>query len=103
VISSTSCVMARAALGLSVKELDALARVAPGTITRLENSNELKPGTVEAVQAALEAAGIEFTFGDAPGARLRTSSPVGAPSSIIPVLRPVDRVSAGRAIKLGGQ
>jgi transcriptional regulator with XRE-family HTH domain len=94
--------MARAALGLSVKELAGLARVAPGTVTRLEKSNELKPRTVEAIQAALEAAGIEFTFGDAPGVRLRTGGHLRTPSSIIPALRPADRVPAGRAIELGG-
>jgi hypothetical protein len=31
--------------------------------------------TVAAIRAALEAAGVEFTNGDAPGVRLRSSPP----------------------------
>jgi len=66
--------MARAALRLSVRKLAAMAKVATDTITRLEADKELKPRTVEAVQRCLEAAGIEFTNGDAPGVRLKKKS-----------------------------
>ncbi len=48
-----------------------MAKVAPGTIARLESGEELKPRTVEAIQQAFEKAGVEFTNGDAPGVRLR--------------------------------
>ncbi len=63
--------MARAALGLGVRELAALAKVSPDTIARLERGEELKARTVEAIRAALEGAGVEFTNGDGPGVRLR--------------------------------
>ena len=57
---AVQCRMARAALGLGVRELAELANVAPATISRLEAGEELKPRTVEAIQRALEVAGIEF-------------------------------------------
>ena len=65
--------MARAALGLGVRELADLAKVSPDTIARLERGEELKGRTVEAIQVALESAGVEFTNGEQPGVRLRTS------------------------------
>jgi hypothetical protein len=65
--------MARAALRVGVLELAAMAKVATGTITRLEAGEELKPRTLEAIQAAFEKAGVEFTNGDAPGVRLKRS------------------------------
>jgi transcriptional regulator with XRE-family HTH domain len=63
--------MARAALQLGVRELAEAADVSPTTITRLERGESLYPRTVEAIRAALEAAGVEFTDGEAPGVRLR--------------------------------
>jgi transcriptional regulator with XRE-family HTH domain len=63
--------MARAALGLGVRELAEKAKVSPSTITRLEAGEELKPRTVEAIQRIFEAEGIEFTNGHAPGVRLK--------------------------------
>jgi transcriptional regulator with XRE-family HTH domain len=63
--------MARAALGLGVRELAALAGVSPGTIQRLEAGEELMPRTVAAIIVALESAGVEFTNGDQPGVRMR--------------------------------
>jgi transcriptional regulator with XRE-family HTH domain len=71
-MNAAQCRMARAALGLGIRELAEKAKVSPSTITRLEAGEELKPRTVEAVQMALEAQGIEFTNGDAPGVRLRS-------------------------------
>jgi transcriptional regulator with XRE-family HTH domain len=63
--------MARAALQLGVRDLAAAAEVSPTTITRLERGEVLYARTVGAIRAALEAAGVEFTNGDAPGVRLR--------------------------------
>ena len=65
--------MARAALGLGVRELAAAARVSPDTIARLEKGEEIRPRTLEAVQRALELAGIEFIpeNGGGPGVRVR--------------------------------
>jgi transcriptional regulator with XRE-family HTH domain len=66
--------MARAALKLSVRDLAAVAKVATDTITRLERGDALKPRTVEAIQRAFEAAGVEFTNGEAPGVRVRNGA-----------------------------
>lgn len=69
------CKMARVALGLGVRELATLAKVAPATVSRFEAGEELKDRTVEAMQAALEKAGIIFVpeNGEGPGVRLRKS------------------------------
>ena len=53
--------MARAGLGLGVRDLAALAQVSPNTITRFERGEQLQPRTVQAIQAALEGAGARFT------------------------------------------
>lgn len=52
--------MARAATGLGVRDLAALAGVSPDTIARLERGEELKPATVATIRAALEAQGVQF-------------------------------------------
>lgn len=58
------CKMARVALNLGVRELAALAKVAPGTVSRFESAEvTLKERTVDAMQAVLEAKGIEFYNG----------------------------------------
>ena len=64
------CRMARAALGLGVRDLAAAAKVSIDTVARFERGEELKERTVEALQRALETAGVEFTNGDQPGVRL---------------------------------
>ena len=64
------CRMARAALGMGVRELAAAAKVSADTVARFERGDELKERTVEALQRALEIAGVEFTNGDQPGVRL---------------------------------
>ncbi len=65
--------MARAAVRLGVRELAAAAGVSPDTIARFERGEELRASTVEAIRAALEAAGVEFIpeNGGGPGVRLR--------------------------------
>jgi transcriptional regulator with XRE-family HTH domain len=67
------CQMARAALGWGVRELAAAAKVSVDTLSRFERGEALKERTVEAIQHALEAAGIEFIpeNGGGPGVRLR--------------------------------
>jgi transcriptional regulator with XRE-family HTH domain len=64
------CRMARAALGLGVRELAVAAKVSIDTVARFERGEELKERTIEALQRALEAAGVEFTNGGKPGVRL---------------------------------
>ena len=63
--------MARAATGLGIRELATAAQVSADTVVRLERGEVLKPRTVEAIRAALEAAGVVFTNGDEPGVKLR--------------------------------
>ena len=62
--------MARAALQISVRELATMAKVATDTISRFEAGKHLKPRTVEAIQHALEKAGVEFINGNKPGVRV---------------------------------
>jgi transcriptional regulator with XRE-family HTH domain len=64
------CRMARAALGLGVRQLASAAKVSIDTVARFERGDELKERTIDALQRALEAAGVEFTNGDQPGVRL---------------------------------
>ncbi len=63
--------MARAATGLGLRELAAAAGVSLQTVTRLEAGETLRPATLAAIRAALEAAGVEFTNGGEPGVKLR--------------------------------
>ncbi len=65
--------MARAGLGMSVRDLAERAQVSTNTISRFEAGEELKPRTVEAIQRALEAAGVIFVEenGEGPGVRLK--------------------------------
>ena len=65
--------MARAAVGWGVRELAKKAGVTANTVTRIENGAEAKQSTMDRLQHALEAAGIEFIQenGGGPGVRLR--------------------------------
>ncbi len=65
--------MARAALGLGVRDLARAAGVSPDTIARLERGETLRPSTLAAIRAALEEAGVLFIEenGGGPGVRLR--------------------------------
>ena len=67
--------MARAALEIGIRELAEMAKVSPTTISKLEAGEELKPRTVDAIQAALENAGVIFVDanGEGAGVRLRKS------------------------------
>jgi transcriptional regulator with XRE-family HTH domain len=65
--------MARAALGLGFRELAALAKVSTSTITRFERGEFLRERTIDALRAALERAGVEFTNGDQPGVRMKAA------------------------------
>lgn len=72
-MNAAQCKMARAAIGLGVRELAALADVSPNTIARLERGEAMRGSTVQDVQRALEAAGVEFIpeNGGGAGVRLR--------------------------------
>src|SRR4029077_20013990 len=70
IFTHLQCRMARAALGWGVRELAAAAKVSTDTVARFERGDELKERTIDALQRALEAAGIEFTKADQPGVGL---------------------------------
>jgi transcriptional regulator with XRE-family HTH domain len=70
-ITPSQARMARAALKWGVREVAQAAKVSPATVTRFETEQAVNASTIEAIQRALESAGIEFTNGAAPGARLR--------------------------------
>jgi transcriptional regulator with XRE-family HTH domain len=69
-MNAVQCKMARAAVGIGVRELAAAAKVSPDTVARLERGELLRERTVDAIRAALEDAGVEFTNGAQPGVRL---------------------------------
>jgi len=77
--------MARAAIGWGVRELAEKAGVTANTVTRIENGADAKQSTIDALQRALEAAGIEFTNGDQPGVRVTKAA-----ASMSPARRKVD-------------
>jgi transcriptional regulator with XRE-family HTH domain len=74
ILLPVQCRMARAALGLGVRELAAAAKVSIDTVARFERGDELKERTIDALQRALEAAGVEFTNSDRPGVRLANAA-----------------------------
>jgi transcriptional regulator with XRE-family HTH domain len=65
--------MARAALGMGVRDLAAAAKVSADTVARFERGEELKERTIDALQRTLEASGISFIDenGGGPGLRLK--------------------------------
>jgi predicted transcriptional regulator len=65
---------ARALIRWEQRNLAETSKVSLPSIKRLETTPgalSAQPRTIEAIRAALEAAGIEFTNGDRPGVRLR--------------------------------
>ena len=74
--------MARAAIGWGVRELAKKAGITANTVTRIENGADAKQSTMDRLQSALEAAGVEFTNGDQPGVRLtKATTPRSAESA----------------------
>ncbi|MEZ2131498.1 MULTISPECIES: multiprotein-bridging factor 1 family protein [unclassified Sinorhizobium] len=72
--------MARAALGWGVRDLAAKAGVTANTVNRIENGSDAKQSTMDALQRALESAGITFldgSYSGAGGPGIRLTAPVG--------------------------
>lgn len=65
--------MARAALGLGVRDLAKLAYLSPNTIARFERGDDVSEKTIYTIRNTLEKAGIEFIYknGGGSGVRLR--------------------------------
>src|ERR1700676_4651812 len=87
--------MARAAVGWGVRELAEKGGVTANTVTRIENGADAKQSTMDALQRALEAAGVEFTNGDQPGVRLTKAA--AAPSA--EPARPSKRTISAKAVR----
>ena len=68
------CKMARVAVGWGMRDLARVANVSMDTVIRLERGESMKEATIERLRITLNAAGIEFDDGDAPGVRLRRVS-----------------------------
>ena len=68
--------MARASLKIGVRDVAALAKVSPATVTRIESDQPANASTLAAIRAALEAAGVLFIDenGEGPGVRLRKNA-----------------------------
>jgi transcriptional regulator with XRE-family HTH domain len=56
---------------MGVRELAEAAKVSADTVVRFERGETLRPRTVEAIRAALEAAGVEFIEENGGGAGVR--------------------------------
>ena len=65
------CKMARAAVGLGVRELAEASQVSTDTIVRFERGEQVRPRTVDALRRALEAAGVELIAENGGGAGVR--------------------------------
>lgn len=70
-MNSTQCKMARAALGLGVRDLADLAGVAQMSVSRLERGEVLKEATILKIRTALENAGVVFIPENGGGAGVR--------------------------------
>jgi len=76
------CRAARGLLGWSQHELAKRARVGVVTIHQLEaGTSEPRRSTLEVIQRAFEASGVEFTNGDQPGVRLAKGATVSKPTT----------------------
>ena len=70
-MNATQCRMARAALGLGLREFAELAGVSVDTIARLQRDEELKESTIQRIRAALEKAGVVFIDDNGGGVKLK--------------------------------
>jgi transcriptional regulator with XRE-family HTH domain len=79
-ILPSQCRAARGLVGWTQRDLSERAGVGRSTVLDFE-SDARKPmaGTLEAITRALEAAGIEFSNGDAPGVKLSRMHAVSHP------------------------
>jgi transcriptional regulator with XRE-family HTH domain len=85
-ISPAQCRAARALIAWSQDQLAAASKVAKATIANFEAGNrEPYERTLDDVQAALEAAGVEFTNGGRPGVRMRSHRLKDAGQNAFPI------------------
>jgi transcriptional regulator with XRE-family HTH domain len=91
--------MARAAIGWGVRDLAEKAGVTANTVTRIENGSDANQSTIEALQRALEAAGIEFTNGDQPGVHVAKAAAARSGELGSAQGRPVAKIVRGETAK----
>lgn len=85
---AAQCSVARAILDLSIEQLAEKAGVTADIILRIEAGASLDEETLAKVQAAFETEGVEFTFGDRPGVKIRTLDgiiEVSAGGAVVPL------------------
>lgn len=71
-MTPAQCRAARGLIDLSIHALSSAAAVSAATVWDYEAEIGLtRPDDIDAMRAALEAAGVEFIDGDRPGVRLR--------------------------------
>ena len=68
-MTAAQCRMARAALGLTLRELSAVAGVSPNTLSRIESSDNVTSRAIVKVQQALMLRGSVFEANGAVGIR----------------------------------
>jgi transcriptional regulator with XRE-family HTH domain len=68
-MTAAQCRMARAALGLTLRELSAVAGVSPNTLSRIESSDNVTSRAIVKVQQALMQRGSVFEANGAVGIR----------------------------------
>src|ERR1039458_2582889 len=88
--------MARAAVGWGVRELAERAGITANSVTRIENGADAKQSTMDRLQGALEAAGVEFTNGDQPGVRL-TRAAAARSAEAVAASKPAAKAVGGEA------
>jgi transcriptional regulator with XRE-family HTH domain len=69
---AAQCSVARAILDLSIEQLAEKAGVSADIILRIEAGAPLDEAIIAKLDAAFVAEGIEFTFGERPGVKIRT-------------------------------
>ena len=72
-LTAIQCKMARAAIGLGIRDLAKHAGVSPDTVARFERGEDLKPATVTTIRRALESSGVEFIAENGGGEGVRLS------------------------------
>ena len=84
-MTPAQCRAARGLLDCTQAQLAEATGLALATVVKFERSGRAVPRKLfEAMQLAFEAAGVEFTYGDEPGVKLRRN-PRGDPAASIPI------------------
>lgn len=76
-ITGTQIRMARAATGMSVRDLASIAGVSPNTVSRCETGHDAQAKTMDALERALIDAGVEFIPENGGGVGVRLRRPAG--------------------------